>query len=98
LKLRSHRITALFAKGILADFWPWGTLSYGDMSGGFAPLKDIAKTMVYRLAKYRNSINYVIPGRVIDRAPSAELAEETKHKAEGVLKIFPKDKQRKTYG
>jgi NAD+ synthase (glutamine-hydrolysing) len=47
---------------------------YGDMSGGFAPLKDIAKTMVYRLAKYRNSINYVIPGRVIDRAPSAELA------------------------
>ncbi|RUA06107.1 MAG: NAD+ synthase [Gammaproteobacteria bacterium] len=47
---------------------------YGDMSGGFAPLKDIAKTMVYRLAKYRNTINYVIPGRVIDRAPSAELA------------------------
>ncbi len=47
---------------------------YGDMSGGFAPLKDIAKTMVYRLAKYRNTINYIIPGRVIDRAPSAELA------------------------
>ncbi|SMN11426.1 NAD synthetase / Glutamine amidotransferase chain of NAD synthetase [uncultured Candidatus Thioglobus sp.] len=47
---------------------------YGDMSGGFAPLKDIAKTMVYRLAKYRNSLGYVIPGRVIDRPPSAELA------------------------
>ena len=47
---------------------------YGDMSGGFAPLKDIAKTMVYRLANYRNSIDYVIPGRVIDREPSAELA------------------------
>ncbi len=47
---------------------------YGDMSGGFAPLKDIAKTMVYRLAKYRNTLNYVIPGRVIDREPSAELA------------------------
>jgi len=47
---------------------------YGDMSGGFAPLKDIAKTMVYRLANYRNSIEYVIPGRVIDREPSAELA------------------------
>lgn len=47
---------------------------YGDMSGGFAPLKDISKTMVYRLAKHRNSISYVIPGRVIDRAPSAELA------------------------
>lgn len=49
---------------------------YGDMSGGFAPLKDIAKTLVYRLAKYRNSISYVIPGRVIDRAPSAELAPD----------------------
>lgn len=50
------------------------TTLYGDMSGGFAPLKDVAKTMVYRLAKYRNSLNYVIPGRVIDREPSAELA------------------------
>ncbi|SMN01198.1 NAD synthetase / Glutamine amidotransferase chain of NAD synthetase [uncultured Candidatus Thioglobus sp.] len=47
---------------------------YGDMSGGFAPLKDISKTMVYRLAKYRNTLSYVIPGRVIDRPPSAELA------------------------
>jgi len=47
---------------------------YGDMSGGFAPLKDVAKTLVYRLANYRNSIDYVIPGRVIDREPSAELA------------------------
>ena len=47
---------------------------YGDMSGGFAPLKDIAKTMVYRLAKYRNTLSYVIPGRVIDRPPSAELS------------------------
>ncbi|KAA0449699.1 MAG: NAD+ synthase [Candidatus Thioglobus sp.] len=47
---------------------------YGDMAGGFAPLKDISKTMVYRLAKHRNGKSYVIPGRVIDRAPSAELA------------------------
>ncbi|MDC0919712.1 NAD+ synthase [Candidatus Thioglobus sp.] len=47
---------------------------YGDMSGGFAPLKDVSKTMVYRLAKYRNTQSYVIPGRVIDREPSAELA------------------------
>ncbi len=47
---------------------------YGDMSGGFAPLKDIAKTLVYRLANYRNSLSYVIPGRVIERPPSAELA------------------------
>ena len=47
---------------------------YGDMCGGFAPLKDISKTMVYKLSNYRNSISKVIPERVITRPPSAELA------------------------
>ncbi len=46
---------------------------YGDMAGGFAVLKDINKMMVYRLARYRNAIAPVIPQRVIERAPSAEL-------------------------
>ena len=46
---------------------------YGDMAGGFAILKDISKTMVYQLCKYRNSLSMVIPERVIQRAPSAEL-------------------------
>jgi NAD+ synthase (glutamine-hydrolysing) len=46
---------------------------YGDMAGGFAVLKDILKTLVYRLANYRNSISPVIPERIITRAPSAEL-------------------------
>ncbi len=46
---------------------------YGDMAGGFGVLKDINKLMVYRLARYRNSVAPVIPQRVIDRAPSAEL-------------------------
>jgi len=46
---------------------------YGDMAGGFAVLKDINKQLVYRLANYRNNISPVIPQRVIDRAPSAEL-------------------------
>ena len=46
---------------------------YGDMAGGFAPLKDIWKTMVYRLANWRNSISPAIPERVITRPPSAEL-------------------------
>ncbi|HXF66973.1 MAG TPA: NAD+ synthase [Burkholderiales bacterium] len=46
---------------------------YGDMAGGFGVLKDINKTMVYRLANYRNRISRVIPQRVIERAPSAEL-------------------------
>jgi len=46
---------------------------YGDMAGGFAVLKDIPKTLVYRLTHYRNSLSPVIPQRVITRAPSAEL-------------------------
>jgi NAD+ synthetase len=46
---------------------------YGDMAGGFAVLKDIDKTLVYRLARYRNSLGRVIPERIITRAPSAEL-------------------------
>lgn len=46
---------------------------YGDMAGGFAVLKDISKTMVYRLCHYRNMLGRVIPERVINRAPSAEL-------------------------
>lgn len=46
---------------------------YGDMAGGFAPLKDVPKLLVYRLAEYRNSLSPVIPQRVIERPPSAEL-------------------------
>ena len=46
---------------------------YGDMAGGFAVIKDISKTLVYRLCHYRNSLSPVIPARVIERAPSAEL-------------------------
>lgn len=46
---------------------------YGDMAGGFAVLKDIAKTLVYRLCAYRNSLSAVIPDRIITRPPSAEL-------------------------
>ena len=46
---------------------------YGDMAGGFSVLKDVGKLLVYRLARYRNSRGYVIPERIITRAPSAEL-------------------------
>ena len=46
---------------------------YGDMAGGFAVIKDIAKTMVYRLSNYRNTLSEVIPQRIITRPPSAEL-------------------------
>jgi NAD+ synthase (glutamine-hydrolysing) len=51
---------------------------YGDMAGGFAVLKDVSKTLVYRLARYRNTLGYVIPERIITRPPSAELrADQT---------------------
>ncbi len=53
---------------------------YGDMAGGFAVLKDIAKTLVYRLCHYRNQAESfatrdIIPERILTRAPSAELRE-----------------------
>ncbi len=55
---------------------------YGDMNGGFAPIKDCSKMLVYRLANYRNSVSHegapVIPQRVIDRPPSAELRPDQK--------------------
>jgi NAD+ synthase (glutamine-hydrolysing) len=51
---------------------------YGDMAGGFAPIKDCSKSLVYRLAKYRNSLGDVIPERVITRPPSAELRPNQK--------------------
>ena len=51
---------------------------YGDMAGGFDVLKDVPKTLVFRLAWYRNSLAPVIPERVITRPPSAELAPDQK--------------------
>jgi len=51
---------------------------YGDMAGGFAPIKDVPKLLVYRLAAYRNSLSQVIPRRVLERPPSAELAPDQK--------------------
>ena len=51
---------------------------YGDMAGGFAPIKDCSKLLVYRLAAYRNALGAVIPQRVIERPPSAELRPEQK--------------------
>ncbi|MCH2343087.1 MAG: NAD+ synthase [Pseudomonadales bacterium] len=55
------------------------TTLYGDMAGGFNPLKDVSKTLVYKLSSYRNTgygpePDEVIPTQVIERAPSAELA------------------------
>ena len=51
---------------------------YGDMAGGFAPIKDVPKTLVYRLCRYRNRLSPVIPQRVIERPPSADVAPDQK--------------------
>ncbi len=51
---------------------------YGDMAGGYAILKDVSKTLVYKLCAYRNRISRVIPERVITRPPSAELRPDQK--------------------
>src|SRR6266850_237419 len=51
---------------------------YGDMAGGFAPIKDCSKLLVYRLCAWRNARSRVIPARVIERPPSAELRFEQK--------------------
>ncbi|MEO6697532.1 MAG: NAD+ synthase, partial [Gammaproteobacteria bacterium] len=60
---------------------------YGDMAGGFAPLKDTPKMLVYRIAEYRNSIRPVIPRRVFERPPTAELAPNQKD--EDALPPYP---------
>ena len=49
---------------------------YGDTAGGFGVLKDVPKTLVYSLSKYRNTVSDVIPDRIITRPPSAELAPD----------------------
>lgn len=51
---------------------------YGDMAGGLDVLKDVPKTLVFELSRYRNSLGPCIPQRVLDRPPSAELAPDQK--------------------
>ncbi|ARP90475.1 NAD+ synthase [Bordetella genomosp. 9] len=51
---------------------------YGDMAGGFAVIKDVPKTLVYRLAQWRNRQREIIPERIITRPPSAELRPDQK--------------------
>jgi NAD+ synthase/NAD+ synthase (glutamine-hydrolysing) len=49
---------------------------YGDMAGGFAVLKDVYKSLAFRLARWRNTLGPVIPQNIIDRPPSAELKHD----------------------
>ncbi|MDD3726044.1 MAG: NAD+ synthase [Candidatus Ratteibacteria bacterium] len=74
---------------------------YGDMAGGFAVIKDVYKTLVYKLAQYRNSVNVVIPERILTKEPTAELRPDQKDQdtlppyetLDGILKEYiEKDK------
>jgi NAD+ synthase (glutamine-hydrolysing) len=51
---------------------------YGDMAGGFAVIKDVPKTLVYRVCRWRNSLSRAIPERVLTKAPTAELKPDQK--------------------
>ncbi len=74
---------------------------YGDMAGGFAVIKDIAKTMVYRLCSYRNSLSEIIPERIITRPPSAELRPDQKDQdslppyeiLDGIMQLYMEENQ-----
>ena len=73
MALANNRGHLLLATGNKSEAACGYATLYGDMCGGFAPLKDLSKTRVWRLAKHRNIKGEVIPPRVIERAPSAEL-------------------------
>ena len=65
----------LLATGNKSEFACGYATLYGDMCGGFAPLKDLSKTRVWRMAEFCNRNGELIPRRVIERAPTAELRE-----------------------
>lgn len=75
---------------------------YGDMAGGFAVIKDVPKTMVYELARFRNRKEKVIPDRILTKEPSAELRPNQKDRdtlppyefLDKVLKAYVEDQQR----
>lgn len=74
---------------------------YGDMAGGYAVIKDIVKTLVYRLCHYRNGIAEVIPERILTRPPSAELRPDQTDQdslppyeiLDGILRLYMEEGQ-----
>lgn len=69
----SRPTSILLSTGNKSEMATGYTTLYGDMAGGFAVLKDVPKTLVYRLAGWRNRAGSVIPREVMERAPTAEL-------------------------
>ena len=78
MTVSNNRNLLLLATGNKSEMAVGYATLYGDMNGGFAPIKDVLKTQVWNLCRYRNSLDGVIPERIISRAPSAELrADQT---------------------
>ncbi|MDM5148023.1 NAD+ synthase [Candidatus Persebacteraceae bacterium Df01] len=75
MALSNNRNLLLLTTGNKSELACGYATLYGDMCGGFAPLKDLNKTWVWRLARWRNQQKETIPQRVINRAPSAELRD-----------------------
>jgi len=78
MALSNKRGKLLLTTGNKSEMSVGYTTLYGDMAGGRLNKKDVSKQLVYQLAEYRNSLSPVIPQRVIDRPPSAELAPDQK--------------------
>lgn len=78
MALSNKRRNILLTTGNKSEMSVGYATLYGDMAGGFAPIKDVPKLLVYQLCEYRNGLGPVIPQRVLDRPPSAELAPDQK--------------------
>ena len=73
MALSNHTGKMLLTTGNKSEMAVGYATLYGDMNGGYAPLKDVPKLLVYELARWRNRNEEIIPTRVIERPPSAEL-------------------------
>jgi len=80
MALSNKRGGLVLATGNKSEFAVGYSTLYGDMAGGFAPIKDVPKTLVYELARWRNARggDPTIPQRVLDKPPSAELRPNQK--------------------
>jgi NAD+ synthase (glutamine-hydrolysing) len=78
MALSNERGAIVLTTGNKSEYAVGYATLYGDMAGGFAPLKDVPKTLVYDLSRWRNRDGEVIPTSVIDKPPSAELRPDQK--------------------
>lgn len=76
MALSNHSGALLLTTGNKSEMATGYATLYGDMNGAYNPIKDVYKTMVYELCKWRNKDGLVIPERILTKAPSAELRDD----------------------